>query len=148
QGLSYASFARARVKMQGRDVFAGSGSTRIFLDGQTFGTPGVRADGVTPRTDLIFNSGAGAKGSDFESWFFLAPTLTLVSLAVVPNNVVFSQSAPPASPVATLTVSYPVLVDTVITLSVIPPPQIASALTVPATVTVPRGKASVTFPVG
>ncbi|HEV2690241.1 MAG TPA: DUF6519 domain-containing protein, partial [Bryobacteraceae bacterium] len=73
QGIAYASFARVRVRLEGRSVFSGDGSSRIFLDGQSFGTPGVRADGVTPRTALTFPSGAAAKGSDFESWFFLAP---------------------------------------------------------------------------
>ena len=148
QGLSYSTFARARVRLQGKDIFSGTGSTRMFLDGQTFGTPGVRGDGVTPRTDLTFLSGAAAKASDFESWFFLAPTLTLVSLSVQPGSVIFSQSVPvPVSPTATLTLSYPATTNTVVTLSVIPPLNTSPAVNVPSSVTVPRGQTSITFPV-
>jgi hypothetical protein len=148
QGLSYSSFARARVKLYGRSVFTGTGSSRLFLDGQAFGTPAVRSDGITPRIDLTLPSGAAEKASDFESWFFLAPTLTLLTFVVQPNSVAFTQSQPsPAVPVATLTLSYPALSDTVITLSVISPPNISSAVTVPPTVTVPKGKASITFSV-
>jgi len=149
QGLSYNSYARARVRLQGRNIFAGTGSTQAFLDGQTFGTAGVRADGLTPRTDLTFPSGGDAKASDFESWFFLAPTLTLASLTVAPAAVTFTPTAPTAAaPVATLTVNYPALADTVVTLSVVSPAGIPSGVTVPATVKIPRGGASVTFSVG
>ena len=43
--------------------------------------------------------------------------------------------------------NYPPLVDTAVSLSVITPPGIQSAVGVPSSVTVPRGKISVTFPV-
>jgi hypothetical protein len=149
QGVAYHSFARARVTLQGRDVYTGSGSAQIFLDGQVFGTPGVRADGITPRTDLIFNSGTGEKASDFESWFFLAPTFSLVSLSVQPGSVSFTPSAPnPPAPVATLTVNSAATVDTVVPLSLIPPATGGAAVTLPPSVTVPRGSTSVVFTVG
>src|SRR5262249_33087710 len=41
----------------------------VYLDGQAFARPGVQADNTTPRIDLVFPSGHGAKASDFESWF-------------------------------------------------------------------------------
>lgn len=149
QGMSYSSLVRARVRLSGTDVFAGDGSSRMYLDGQALGNPGVRADGVTPRMDLAFPSGSAEEASNFTSWFFLAPILTVTALAVQPAQVSFTPTQPnPASPVATLTVNYPVLADTAITLSVIPPPNTAAFVTVPGTVTVPAGKASVTFPVG
>jgi hypothetical protein len=93
QGVSYSSFARARVRLRGRDISAASGSSPIFLDGQAFGVLGKRIDGVTNRTDLTFPSGAAAKASDFESWFFIAPTLTVVSLSVSPATVVLTTPA-------------------------------------------------------
>ncbi len=149
QGINYSSYTRARVKLHGRDIFAGNGSSRIYLDGQTLGTPGVRAGGATPRMDLVLASGAGKQASDFESWFFLAPTLLLTSLSVQPASVVFTPSNPnPAAPVATLTANYPALADTAIALSVVSPPGVASVVTVPPAVTLPKGKASVTFNVG
>lgn len=149
QGLSYSSLVRARVRLSGADVFAGDGSSRMYLDGQALGNPGVRVDGATPRMDLTFPSGSSEEASDFTSWFFLAPILTVTSLTVQPAEVSFTPTLPtPPSPVATLTVNYPVLADTAITLSVIPPPNTGAFVTVPGTVTVPAGKASVTFPVG
>ena len=145
QGISYSSFVRARVRLTGADVFAGDGSSRMYLDG-ALGNPGVRGDGATPRMDLTFPSGSAEEASNFTSWFFLAPTLTVASLTVQPAEVAFTPTLPtPPSPVATLTVNYPVLADTAITLSVIPPPGTAAFVTVPGTVTIPAGKASVEF---
>ena len=148
QGMNYSSFVRARVNLSGTDVFAGDGSSRMYLDGQSLGTPGVRADGITPRMDLAFPSGMDEKASNFTSWFFLAPTFQLAGLSVQPSAVVFNPSAPsPLPPVATLTTNYPALVDTVVTLSVVPPAGASAAVTVPSTVKIQRGKSSVTFPV-
>jgi hypothetical protein len=144
QGTNYSAFTRARVKLSGRDIFSGSGSSRVFLDGQTFGTPGTRVGGAA-RMDLSFASGAGATGSDFESWFFLAPTLLLNSLSVQPASVNFRQTPAPHAPVATLTANYPPLADAVVSLSVISPPNVPRGVTVPPTVTIPKGKQSVTF---
>jgi hypothetical protein len=147
QGVGYFSFARARVRLSGHDIFAGSGANQVFLDGQTFGAPGFRADKVTPCTSLTFPSGASLKASDFESWFFLAPTLSLTALTVQPNAVNFNTTPAPPTPVATLTVNYPALADTVVSLSVITPAGTTAAVTVPATVAVPRTKNSVSFSV-
>jgi hypothetical protein len=151
QGLSYSSFARVRTKLSGADIFAGTGSDRVFLDGRALGTTGTRADGVTPRIDLALPSGTGSGTSDFESWFYLAPTLTLTGLSVQPSTIVLTPTAPapPANPVATLTVNYPPVADTVVALSVISPAgtPAGGGVTVPASITVPKGKISVTFPV-
>jgi len=99
--------------------------------------------------ELTLPSGAGEHASDFESWFFLAPTLLLASLSVQPAAVLFSPTVPtPPVPVATLNVNYPPLADTVVSLSVIAPPGATPAVTVPARVTVPKGKTSITFNVG
>ena len=88
------SSARIRVRLKGHVIWSesGSGGTRRFLDGQAFGLPGLRADGKTPRIDLAFPSGHGARASDFESWFFLAvrPQVAPFQIATIrflnPNN--------------------------------------------------------------
>jgi len=80
----YRQWARARVKLLGRTVFAGSAGSLLFLDGQSYGTPGVRADQVTPRIDLQLPSGNLEKASDFESWFYLAPVLQISALTISP----------------------------------------------------------------
>jgi uncharacterized protein DUF6519 len=79
---------RVRVTLSGHVLWAGDQGTPVYLDGRAMGAPGTRADG-TPRTDLVFPSGVGAQGSDFESWFYLAaevhqaPPLQVQSVAFV-----------------------------------------------------------------
>ena len=149
QAVNYSAFTRARVRIAGRDVFAGTGSSRVYLDGQTFGTAGTRAGSAVPRMDLTLPSGGGEQASDFESWFFLAPTLMLNTFTVQPAAVTFVPSVPNPPPVvATLTVNYPPLTDTAVSMSVIPPAGVTPAVTVPSKVTVPKGKTQVTFNVG
>ncbi len=102
-GAKVSLFTRARVRLLGRMIYstgaatpafnevaltqATGGGPTVYLDGQCYGTPGVRADGVTPRNDLVLPSGNSEKASDFESWFYLAPVLTLTSLAIQPSAV-------------------------------------------------------------
>jgi hypothetical protein len=65
------ALARMRVTLKGHTLFSQRGADVIYLDGQAFGKAGIRADGQTPRIDLILPSGSGARASDFESWFYL-----------------------------------------------------------------------------
>jgi hypothetical protein len=144
QGIPYSTYARVRVSLPGEKISGGSAAAQLFLDGQSFATPGTRSDGATPRTDLQFPSGDSQKASVFESWFYLAPILQLTSLTVTPNAV------PPSSPVppkATLTVNYPPLADTVVQLSVIPPSGAAPVVGAPPTITVLKGAKSAQFDV-
>jgi hypothetical protein len=145
QGLDYSTLARARVRLLGSTIFAQSGNNQIFLDGECFGTAGTRTDGVTPRVELEFPSGNLQRASDFESWFYLAPILQIVSLTVSPTAVIVNPSVATPVPVATLEVNYPVIADTKIALSVTPPAGAVSAVSVPASVVVPKGQTSVQF---
>jgi hypothetical protein len=63
---------RVRVTLKGRDIWNGSSNPLVYLDGQAYGQPGLRADGITPCTQLILPSGSDARASDFESWFWLS----------------------------------------------------------------------------
>jgi hypothetical protein len=54
---------RVRVTLKGNVILSKEGDRQ--LDGNVFGQPS--GDG---RTDLIFPSGDGIRGGDFESWFF------------------------------------------------------------------------------
>jgi hypothetical protein len=72
---------RVRVNLKGREIWYGLASTTsppsplpplVYMDGQVFGQPGLRADGVTPCTELTLPSGSDARASDFESWFWLS----------------------------------------------------------------------------
>jgi hypothetical protein len=65
------ALVRVRVTLKGHTIFSQRGAEIVYLDGQAFGETGVRADGQTPRIDLNFPSGSGARASDFESWFYI-----------------------------------------------------------------------------
>jgi hypothetical protein len=154
-------FARARVRLMGRAIFAGSSSGQLYLDGQSFGQPALRADGQTPRIDLALPSGDNEKTSDFEGWLYVAPTLLLVSvtvnypaLTVVVNNnnvVTGVQATLPGAtapqnvtPLTTVAVNYPAIADTKIVLSLSGAGNVAS---IPSSVTISRHQSAVTFPI-
>lgn len=97
---------RVRVVLKGHCIWSESGGardarerraaadTRLFLDGQCFGRPGLRADGTTPRIDLAFPSGRADAASDFESWFFLGATPTRRPLQVSLIRFIAATGAP------------------------------------------------------
>jgi hypothetical protein len=141
--------SRVRVKVEGRTIFTtNSNGTQIYLDGQSFGIAGsFRIDG-TPRIDLQLPSGNNAKASDFESWFYLAPIVNLVSLTVSPSSITFTPSGPPspATATGTVTLNYAPGVDTAITLSVAATtPGAPQVVSVPPQVVVPKNANSQTF---
>jgi len=216
-------FTRARVHLLGRMWYASTGaspagdrataggiSSTLYLDGQTFGVAGTRGDGSN-RVDLQLPSGGGAAGSDFESWFYLAPVLTINTLSINPSavdvlrgeglpiiaalnswtqvtpyavgtqilgpdtqvlqvtragtsgkeaprwptavgamvqdgSVVWQVVAPPTvTPQGTVTFNYPAIEKTSVSLSI--SGGTAEIVTIPASVPVPVGSATVTFPV-
>jgi hypothetical protein len=157
EGMLVGQPGRMRVKLLGHAMFTGTGTGRVFLDGQAFGQPAMRADGTTARVDLQLPSGNGQKTSDFESWFYLYPAPQLVSVLVaytdltvraVGGNVIVTACTPPATPLptaqqATITLLYPPLVATAISLSFAAGPGNIVAL---PPVTVPAGQPTVTVP--
>jgi hypothetical protein len=131
---NFGLYARARVKLLGTAIFAQSGNTQMFLDGQSFGQPATRQDGKTPCISLQMPSGKGVKASDLEGWFYVAPFNSVLSVStnfpaytvvVNQNNIVTGVTAgtPPAAVTAqvTVTLKYPavlaggVTVDLVLT---------------------------------
>jgi hypothetical protein len=62
---------RVRVILKGHLIWSRQKHQILYLDGQAFGIPEVREDGQTPHSVIMLPSGAGAKASDFESWFYL-----------------------------------------------------------------------------
>ena len=153
-------FARVRVRLLGSAICASTGAGQLYLDGQSFGQPALRADG-TPRVDFALPSGNNEKASDFEGWFYVAPTLLLTSVAVNypaltvvvnANNAVTGVTAvvtaggtpQPVTPLVTVTVNYPAVSDTTIVLSLSGAPNVAS---IPSSVTLPQHQAAVTVPI-
>jgi Family of unknown function (DUF6519) len=141
QGTFYGSLARMRVRLMGNMIFGGTAGSEVFLDGQCSGR--LRSDTATRRTDLSFPSNNNQKSSDFESWFYLAPILKILNLSVDPPAVTFA-SGTPADPVATVTLNYAPMTDTMITLSVSSTPGV-SPVGVPTQVKVSIGKTTATF---
>ncbi len=117
-------YARVRIRLMGHTIFAqnANANTQAFLDGQSFGEPGTRQDGKTPCISLQMPSGNGAKASDFEGWFYLAPfnsvlnltmNFTAFTVVVSINNTVIGVTAgtPPqtVTPQVTVHLRYPVV---------------------------------------
>jgi Family of unknown function (DUF6519) len=74
--------ARVRVKLLGKSIFAQSGATQMYLDGESPGLQATRQDGKTPCISLQMPSGNGYKASDFEGWFYLAPFNSVSGLSM------------------------------------------------------------------
>jgi hypothetical protein len=154
-GATEEAFSRVRVKLAGRSLFSGTGANQIYLDGQAFGTPGLRADNVTPNVALQLPSGNSAKASDFESWFYLAPTLSVLSVAIDHPAVQFNANGtvtdagtatPAVSPVATVTLNYTPAADTAVTLTISGPDS--SGVIAPfSALTIKSGSKTGQFPV-
>jgi hypothetical protein len=138
QFSSLATQVRVRVTLKGGGIWSLAGDQ--YLDGQTFGQPSVRADGVTPCIFLPLPSGNYARSSDFESWFWLLTTeLAVSSLTLSPTSVAVGGSS-----TGTITLNGTAPAGGVnITLSNSSP----SVATVQATVLVPAGSTSATFTV-
>jgi hypothetical protein len=157
-------FARVRVRLLGHSIFSGTGTGQVFLDGQSYGKPAVRADGTTQRIDLQLPSGHSEKASDFEGWFYVAPILLLVSVTVNfpaltvivdSNNVVTGVQATPllggtpvtVTPQATVTVTYPVIADTTVALALSGATGVGNVASIPSSVQVMRNQTTGTFPI-
>jgi hypothetical protein len=88
---------RVRVRLMGYKIWSLAGDQTLYLDGQAFGKPSLRADKKTPCTDLIYPSGNGARASDFESWFYLGVP------APIPPTPVPTPAPPIVGPILTPT---------------------------------------------
>ena len=159
-GAPYLEFGRIRVKLTGRTISTGTGSSQLFLDGYTLGESAIRADGSTPRTDISLPSGDQERANDFESWFYVAPTLGATALTVAtPAMQVLSNrfgaisvvaagtTTPTITPQATLTVNYPAIAPTNVALVLTGASGVGSIVNVPATVTIAQNQNTVTIPI-
>lgn len=154
-GARRGDFGRVRVKLAGNTLFAG-GLNEAFLDGQCLGAPALRADGKTPRIDLQLPSGSGAAASDFESWFYVAPTQGVASLIIDHPSLSVNQSgivvdagnasAGAVSPQGTIGLIYPAIEDTAVGLS-FTGPSATGIFSIPQNVVVPKGQQTHTFPI-
>ncbi len=132
-GAELGQYARIRVRLMGNTISSGVAQGQIFLDGQSLGQPATNADGTT-RIDLQLPSSTGGRSSDFESWFYLAPTLLITNLsvafpalfAIAPNGNIIGVAdhrvtgfETGVNPFVTITANYRALADTQVTLSLL-----------------------------
>jgi hypothetical protein len=133
---------RCRVVLKGNAILDDRTKQRP-LDGETFAKLSGEEDPNIdkPFTDLIFPSGDGNKGGDFESWFYLMkPPLTL-KLTFDPPSVLSGEQS-----TGTITLSYPVPQAVQFDLTTSPANVAGLGLaTVPLLVTIPPGERSTSF---
>jgi hypothetical protein len=75
-------FARVRVRLDGGAVYASGPSGNLYLDGTALGATGSRAADGSPCLSLAMPTGNQQKTADFESWFYLAPSIQIQSAAI------------------------------------------------------------------
>jgi hypothetical protein len=157
-----------RVKLIGSAIYSFAANSTLYLDGESFGSTGARAGDGVQNTLLDMPSGGGARASDFESWFYLAPVETVVTTVIqglvagvetplqtiwllqfagtpAPSGFTNVQGQTITNIQAVITLAYPPVADTVVNLSF--SGTIGSTpVSIAPSVTVPAGQVSVTTP--
>jgi hypothetical protein len=141
---------KAQVTLKGHRILGTVGGAVAWLDGQSFGKSGTRADG-SARVDLSLPSGNGARASDFEGWFDVAP-IPVPALALSTGAVTLSAAVSSPAVTATLTLSFNGLGNTLVTLSSSTSVnnQISTGspyISIPASATLTKGQTSAQFAV-
>jgi len=165
-------YSRVRVKLPGSCVFAdGTDGNSIYLDGAGLGKTATRASDGNPSVGLVLPSGLSAKASDFESWFYLAPTALIADVAiqaveskgpVAANSVTVlantkgrmtglqtgtgTSAIAVKSMQAVITMTYAPIADTTLALT-LSGTGVGSVVSIQSTVVVPKGQISTTVPI-
>jgi hypothetical protein len=134
---------RVRIRLIGGAVYGSGASGNIYLDGQSFGQTGARAVDGSECVNYKVPSGNALNVSDYEGWFYLAPTVYVTSVVIqglennvqtpvsavtvvvnILNRVTGLQVVTPGVPAvsvtnlqALITLSYPPIAPTTVTLS-------------------------------
>ncbi len=161
-------YARVRVRLIGGAIYGNGTSGNIYLDGQSTGLTGTRSMDGSQTVGYNLPSGNSAKLSDYEGWFYLAPTVfvsnvviqglengqetTISALRVNVNSnnqitgLQIGESAAVSSLQASITLSYPPVAPTVVSLT-FTGPGVGSIISIAASVTVPAGQQTITTPI-
>ena len=73
-------YGRMRVRLHGGAVY--SSGNALYLDGQSFGSTSARGSDGSACVALADFSGAAQRASDFDGWFYLAPTVVINSVSI------------------------------------------------------------------
>jgi len=75
-------FGRLRVRLIGGAVYGSGNNGNIYLDGQSLGDTSTRSLDGSECVSLTTPSGDNAAVSDYESWFYIAPTVYITSVII------------------------------------------------------------------
>jgi hypothetical protein len=165
-------FGRVRVQLIGSSVYSDSGNGTLYLDGESFGATATRSSDGSQCVSLQMPSGGSAVASDFEGWFYLAPTVLIANVQIqgIENGVAQPLSAvtvnvnsqgvmtgletgpagatptPVTAVQALITLTYLPIAPTVVTLS-LTGNGVGTVVNIQGTATVPAGQLTVTVPI-
>ncbi|HKF48719.1 MAG TPA: DUF6519 domain-containing protein [Terracidiphilus sp.] len=165
-------YGRMRVRLIGGAVYGSDANgNKIYLDGQSLGSTGTRLLDGSECVSLNTPSGDSFALSDYESWFYLAPTvyitnvviqginsngtvgvpnLTTVTVVVNNQNQITGFAVPGfddiASIQAVITLSYPPVSPVTVNLTLLGPGA-GTIVTVSSSVQVPAGQVTFNVPI-
>ncbi len=167
-GLNPTGLARVRIRLIGGAIYGEGDSGNLYLDGASFGDTGSRALDSSESISYNLPSGNSSVASDYEGWFYLAPTVVIASVVIQgvengvektvtalkvlvnSNNQVIgyqvgeTQSVGITGLQALITLSYPPIAPTPVTLLFTPG---GGVVNIAASVTIPAGQVSYTTPI-
>ena len=79
---NFIGYGRVRVRLIGGAVYGSGTSGNLYLDGQSLGQTFNRAFDQSPAVAYNLPSGGSAAVSDYEGWFYLAPTVVITSVVI------------------------------------------------------------------
>jgi hypothetical protein len=166
-------FARVRIRLVGGAVYTAGAAGNLYLDGLNFGSTSSRQSDSSPCIALGLPSGNALRASDFEGWFYLAPSVQITAAAIQlmdNTNIVGSNqvtvvvdyngtitglqttganaSAPTTVTAveAVITLSYKVVSETTLTFQ-LNGTGVGTVVNMQSTATVSPGQASITVPI-
>ena len=80
--LAPSGAGRVRVMLDGGAIYGNGTNGNIYLDGVTFGTTSSRVSDGSACIALGLPSGNSLKASDFNGWFYLAPSVVITNAVI------------------------------------------------------------------
>ena len=161
-------YARVRVRLIGGAVYGAGTESNIYLDGQSFGETGTRSIDGSESVNYTLPSGNSQAVSDYEGWFYLAPTIYVSSVVIQGsennqevtisaikvlvngnNQIIGFQIGETASVTniqALITLSYPPIAPTTVALT-FTGTGVGSIVSIASSVTIPTGQQTFTTPI-
>jgi Family of unknown function (DUF6519) len=161
-------FGRVRVRLIGGAVYGSGDSGNIYLDGQSLGATGTRTIDSSECVNYNVPSGSSQAVSDYEGWFYLAPTDSIANVVIQGkenNNVVtisaikvivnsnnqiigfqIGETAMVTNLQAQITLVYPAIAATTVTL-IFSGTGAGSVAAIAASLNIPAGQTTGTTPI-